>query len=177
MWDDNDGQEFYISSNGVTLVWNYVTDTWYRYDGLDAVIMCNFQGDVIIGTSGGKIFRLTYDKQTDDGIPIKAEWESGSMSFGASNMRKYSSMMWVSLKPVEGTSVDVCVETDRKNTFRDKIVSSDKAKVPGQPFSVRSKIKAKKFVFYKLLLSVDKKMPAVTITNVDFRVRQTGYSK
>ena len=177
MWDDNDGQEFYISGNGVTLVWNYVTDTWYRYDGLDAVIMCNFQGDVIIGTNGGKIFRLTYDKQTDDGIPIKAEWESGSMSFGASNMRKYSSMMWVSLKPVDGTSVDVCVETDRKNTFRDKIVSSDKAKVPGQPFSVRSKIKAKKFVFYKLLLSVDKKMPAVTITNVDFRVRQTGYSK
>lgn len=177
MWDDNDGQEFYISGNGVTLVWNYVTDTWYRYEGLDAVIMCNFLGDVIVGTSGGKIYRLTYDKETDDGVTVKAEWESGSMDFGASNMRKYSSMMWIGLKPVPGTSVDVCVETDRKNTFREKIVSSEKAKVPGQPFSVRSKIKAKKFVFYKLLLSVSKKMPAVTITNVDFRVRQTGYSK
>lgn len=177
MWDDNDGQEFYISGNGVTLVWNYVTDTWYRYNGLDAVMMCNFQGDVIIGTSGGKIFRLTYDRNTDDGIPVRAEWESGSMSFGASNMRKYSSMMWIGLKPIKGSSVDVCVMTDRKNTFREKIVSADKAKVPGQPFPVRSKIKAKKFTFYKLLLSVDKGMPAVTITNVDFRVRQTGYSK
>lgn len=177
MWDDDDGQEFYISGNGVTLVWNYVTDTWYRYSGLDAAIMCNFQGDVIVGTNGGKIFRLTYDRDTDDGVMITAEWESGSMDFGASNMRKYSSMMWVSLKPVAGTSVDVCVVTDRKNTFKEKIISSEKAKVPGQPFSVRSKIKAKKFVFYKLLLSVDTKMPAVTITNVDFRVRQTGYSK
>ena len=177
MWDDNDGQEFYISGNGVTLVWNYVTDTWYRYEGLDAVIMCNFLGDVIIGTSGGKIYRLAYDKETDDGITVKAEWESGSMDFGASNMRKYSSMMWIGLKPVPGTSVDVCVETDRKNTFREKIVSSEKAKVPGQPFPVRSKIKAKKFTYYKLLLSVDTKMPAVTVTNVDFRVRQTGYSK
>ena len=177
MWDDNDGQEFYISGNGVTLVWNYVTDCWYRYKGLDAVIMCNFHGDVIVGRSDGKIFRLTYDKETDDGILIDAEWESGSMDFGASNMRKYSSMMWIGLKPVAGASVDVCVVTDRKNTFREKIVSADKAKVPGQPFPVRSKIKAKKFTFYKLLLSVDRKMPAVTITNVDFRVRQTGYSK
>ncbi len=177
MWDDNDGQEFYISGNGVTLVWNYVTDTWYRYEGLDAVIMCNFRGDVIVGTSGGKIFRLTYDKQTDDGTPIEAEWESGSMDFGASNMRKYSSMMWIGLKPLKGASVNVCVITDRKNTFREKVVYADKAKIPGQPFTVRSKIKAKKFVFYKLLLSIDGIMPAPTITNVDFRVRQTGYSK
>ena len=177
MWDDNDGQEFYISDNGVTLVWNYATDSWYRYDGLNAAIMCNFQGDVIVGTTDGRVYRLTYDKDTDDGTPIKADWESGSMDFGASNMRKYSSMMWLGLKPDAGASVDVCVITDRKNTFKDKIVSADKAKVPGQPFAVRSKIKAKKFVFYKLLLSVSKKMPAVTITNVDFRVRQTGYSK
>jgi len=86
-------------------------------------------------------------------------------------------MLWVGLKPEEGTSVDVCVETDRKNTFREKIVSSTKAKVPGEPFAVRSKIKAKKFVYYRLLLSVDEIMPAVTVTNVDFRVRQTGYAK
>ena len=177
MWDDDDGQEFYISGNGVTLVWNYVTDSWYRYDGLDAVIMCNFQGDVIVGTSDGKVMRLTYEKDTDDGRPIKAIWESGAMDFGASNMRKYSSMMWISLKPVAGSSVDVCVVTDRKNTFKDKIASADKAKVQGEPFPIRSKIKAKKFTYYTLQLSVNKKMPAVTITNVDFRVRQTGYSK
>lgn len=177
MWDDNDGQEFYISGNGLTIVWNYVTDSWYRYEGLDAVIMCNFRGDVIVGTSDGKIMRLTYDKDTDDGNVIQAEWESGAMDFGASNMRKYSSMMWISLKPETGASIDVCVETDRKDTFKDKIVSADKAKVKGQAFPVRSKIKAKKFTYYRLMLSVDRKMPAVTVTNVDFRVRQTGYSK
>lgn len=177
MWDDNDGQEFYLSSNGITLVWNYVVDCWYRYNGLDAVIMCNFKGDVIFGTSDGRIFRLTYDRDTDDGTRIDAYWESGAMDFGASNMRKYSSMMWIGLKPEAGASVKVTVVTDRKNTFREKIVSADKAKVAGQPFPVRSKIKAKKFTYYKLILYVDEKIPAVTITNVDFRVRQTGYSK
>lgn len=177
MWDDNDGQEFYISGNGVTLVWNYVTDTWYRYEGLDAVIMCNFQGDVIVGTSGGKIFRLTYLKDTDDGIPIEAEWVSGAMDFGAPSYRKYSDAMWVGMKPVDGTSVNVTVITDRKDTFKDKVVSSSKAKVGGQPFMVKTKIKAKKFVFYRIVLSVDKIMRPAIVTNLEIRGRITGDAK
>lgn len=177
MWDDNDNQEFYISGNGITLVWNYVVDAWYRYEGLNAVKMCNYQGEVYIGTSEGRILKLSDSENGDEGYPILAEWESGAMDFGASHMRKYSSMLWLGLKPEKGTSVDVCVITDRKNTFKDKIVSSEKAKVKGEPFMTRSKIKAKKFVFYRLLLSVNEKMPAVTVTNVDFRVRQTGYAK
>ena len=177
MWDDNDGQEFYISGNGVTLVWNYVTDTWYRYEGLDAVMMCNFQGDVIIGTSGGKIFRLTYLKDTDDGLTIHANWVSGAMDFGAPSYRKFSDALWVGLKPVDGTSVNITVITDRKNTFKDKVVSSNRAKVAGQPFMVKTKIKAKKFVFYRIALTVDTKMGPVIVTNIETRARITGDAK
>lgn len=177
MWDDNDGQEFYISGNGVTLVWNYVTDTWYRYEGLDAVMMCNFQGDVIIGTSGGKIFRLTYDRDTDDGIPVRAVWESGAMDFGTPSSRKYSDAMWVGMKPADGTSVNVTVITDRKDTFKDKVVSSDRAKVHGQPFMKKTKIKAKKFVYYRLVLTIDKMMGATVVTSVETRARVTGDAK
>jgi hypothetical protein len=177
MWDDNDGQEFYISGNGVTLVWNYVTDTWYRYEGLDAVMMCNFQGDVIIGTSGGKIFRLTYMKDTDDGVPVRAVWESGAMDFGAPSYRKYSDAMWVGLKPVDGTSVNITVITDRKDTFKDKVVSSSRAKVNGQPFMVKTKIKAKKFVYYRIVLTIDRKMGATVVTDLETRARITGDAK
>jgi hypothetical protein len=177
MWDDNDGQEFYLSQNKVTLVWNYATDTWYRYEGIDAVCMCNFHGEVIYGTSEGLLARITYNAAGDMGHPILARWISGAIDFGAANMRKYSSSMWVGLKPEEGTSVNVELITDRKNTFKEKIVSSEKAKVRGQPFMVKTKLKAKKFVFYRLLLTVDDKQPAVTVTDVEFRVRQTGYAK
>ena len=177
MWDDNDGQEFYLSENKVTLVWNYVADAWYRYEGIDAVCMCNFRGEVIYGTSDGLIAKLTYDSMGDMGYPVKAEWISGAIDFGAANMRKYSSSIWLGLKPEQGTSVDVKLITDRKDTFKEKVVSSEKAKVAGQPFSVKTKLKAKKFVFYRLLLSVDDKQRAVTVTDVEFRVRQTGYAK
>lgn len=177
MWDDNDGQEFYLSDNRVTLVWNYAVDAWYRYEGIDAACMCNFNGEVIYGTTDGLIARLTYDVRGDLGYPVKAEWISGAIDFGAANMRKYSSSMWVGLKPEAGTSVDVCVITDRKDTFKEKIVSSEKAKVAGQPFMTKTKLKAKKFVFYRLQLTVEDKQPAVTVTDVEFLVRQTGYAK
>jgi hypothetical protein len=177
MWDDDDHQEFYITQDGKALVWNYAADAWYRYEDFDATAMCNFHGDLFIGSSQGKIWLVSEDAIGDEGAVIHAVWESGAMDFGADYIRKYAAMLWVGLKPTEGSSVDVCVETDRKNTFSQKNVTAEKAKVDGQPFMVKTKIKAKKFEYYRLILSVDKKMPAVTVTNVDIRVRQTGYAK
>lgn len=177
MCDDNDGQELYIGSNGVMLIWNYAADAWYRYEGIDARRIIEFYGEIYIGSTEGKIVRLSYDVDTDYGYPIVATWESGAMDFGMDYERKYSSMMWVGLKPEDGTSVDVTVITDKKNTFREKVISAEKAKVDGEPFMVRTKIKAKKFEYYRLVLSVNEKMPAVTVNNIDFRVRYTGYAK
>lgn len=177
MWDDNDNQEFYLCWNGIALVWNYATDTWYRYENFDVTVMCSFHGEVVFGTSKGLVTRVTPEANTDMGEPIHAEWVSGALDFNAANMRKYSSALWVGLKPADGTSVNVCVQTDRKNTFKDKVVSSDKAKVEGESFMVKTKIKAKKFVFYRLMLEVDDYQPAVTVTDIEIRVRQTGYAK
>ena len=187
MYDDNDHQEFYVVYDGKALVLNYATDTWYEYDNFDAVCMCNYEGELYIGTSDGRILKLTdeaegdwvYDSEndTDGETAIEAEWESGNMDFGADYMRKYAAMLWVGLKPESGTSVDVCVETDRKNTFREKTVSSEKAKISGEPFPTKIKIKAKKFTYYRLLLNQKELAPPVTVLNIDFRVRQTGYAK
>lgn len=177
MWDDNDNQEFYLCWNGIALVWNYATDTWYRYENFDVTVMCSFHGEVVFGTSKGLVTRVTPEANTDMGEPIHAEWVSGALDFNAANMRKYSSALWVGLKPADGTSVNVCVQTDRKNTFKDKAVSSDKAKVAGESFMVKAKIKAKKFVFYRLMLEADDYQPAVTVTDIEIRVRQTGYAK
>lgn len=193
MWDDNGNQEFYIGgiseeADGDTihavLVWNYATDTWYKYTGFDVRCFASLNGEVFFGTSSGDVKRITYDAKGDDGEPIEATWVSGAIDFGSDYMRKYSSMMWIGLKPEAGTSVDISVITDRKDTFRDKVVSSEKAKIPGEPFPTKAKIKAKKFTFYHLVLESAKDsighailQPAVTVTNVDFRVRMTGYAK
>lgn len=177
MWDDNDNHEFYVVQGGTAVVLNYTVNAWYVYDNFDAVRMCNYHGMLYLGTSTGKVLRLTEDSMGDEGHIIHAKWKSGATDFGAGHMRKFSSMLWVGLKPMTGTSVDITLLTDRKDTFREKVASSTKAKVAGEPFMTRIKLKAKKFVFYHLIFEVDTKQPPVTITNVDFRVRITGYAK
>lgn len=177
MWDDNDHQEFYLCGENMALVWNYSRDCWYRYENFDATAICSFHGDLYIGSHDGKIRRMSDYVVGDDGIEIVADWESGAIDFGAAYSRKYSAALWIGMKPIEGTSVNVTVETDRKNTFHEKVVASTKAKVLGQPFMARSKIKAKKFVFYRLILRVNKRMLPTTITNVEIRVRMTSDAK
>lgn len=177
MWDDNDHQEFYLCGDRMALVWNYAVDAWYRYENFDATAICTFHGDLYLGSHDGKIRRLSDYVVGDDGIEIVADWESGAIDFGAAYSRKYSAALWVGLKPIDGTSVDVTVETDRKNTFRERVISSSKAKIPGQPFMVKTKLKAKKFVYYRLILKVDSKMLPVTVTNVEIRVRMTSDAK
>ena len=177
MWDDNDSQEFYMCGDNMALVWNYATDAWYRYENFDCSAICSFHGELYIGTHDGKVRRMSDYVMGDDGRILEAVWESGAMDFGAAYSRKYSAAVWVGLKPIKGTSVDVTVITDRKNTFQEKVVVSDKAKIPGEPFMTKVKLKAKKFVFYHLKLSVDTRMPPVTVTNVEIRVRMTSDAK
>jgi len=176
-WDDNDGQEYYISENGITLVYNYAQDVWYRYEGISPACMCNLHGELYIGTADGKVLWLTYEAAGDEGELVRATWRSGAMDFGANNMRKFSSMLWVGIKPEEGTSVDVTLMTDRKDTFRTKAVPSDRARVDGAPFMTRIKLKAKKFVYYYIGLGQLEKQPAATVTDVAIRVRTTGYAR
>jgi len=177
LWDDNDSQEFYLLGDNKALVWNYAADAWYRYEDLDASCICSFHGDLYLGSNDGRIRRFSDSIVGDEGRAIYATWKSGAIDFGAAYSRKYSAALWLGLKPIEGTSVNVTVETDRKNTFLEKVVSSEKAKVAGQPFMVKTKLKAKKFVFYRLILNVREKMLPVTVTNAEIRVRMTSDAK
>ena len=177
MWDDNDHQELYISNKlNKSLVWNYGKDVWYEYD-IGPYAFINFHGTLYFCAGAGFLYEFDEDAESDDGEPIKAEWVSGAMDFGVDYSRKYSSMLWVGLKAEEGTSVDVTVRTDRKDTFKEKVVPSTKAKVAGEPFMVKTKIKAKKFIYYRLILESNEIAPPVTVTTADIRVRMTGYAK
>lgn len=177
MWDDNDHQELYISNQvDRSLVWNYAQDVWYEYD-IGPYAFINFRGTLYLCAGSAFFYEFDEDAYSDNGEVIKAELMSGAMDFGVDYGRKYSSMLWVGLKPADGTSVEVTVQTDRKNTFKDKIVPSYKAKIPGEPFMVKTKIKAKKFVYYRLILKCEELSLPVTVTAAEIRVRMTGYAK
>jgi hypothetical protein len=123
--------------------------------------------------------------------PIDAYWESGSMDFGADYRRKYSSMMWVSVKPQTNSYVEITLITDRKSEFAEKAVSTG-VNIGGflawdfsnfsfssniQPQVKKIRLKAKKFGYYRLIFKSDTVDTTATVLGIDIRVRQTGYIK
>lgn len=189
-WDDNDNQEYYIlSGDGRALVHNYAADAWYLYTDFDATCLVSFKGQLYAGDSQGRVNSVSYENRTDNGTKIESYWESGSEAFGQDYMRKYSAMLWVGIKPEPHGEVFVTVQTDRKSVHTQKIVSSSLAvfdpadfrrwsfNTNRKPHMNRLKIKAKKFVFYKLIFYTESINTTVTILSADMRVRFTGYAK
>lgn len=188
-YDDNDNQEYYICWNGKALVNNYAADAWYNYSDFDVSCMVSLSGKTYIGSTDGKLKNLDYEWLSDDGEAIDAYWESGAMSFGQDYMRKYSALLWIGIKPESNSEVSVTVQTDRQSTMSEKVVESTLAtfgkanfgrwsfSVNRKPHMTRLKIKAKKFVFYKLIFKTSSADTTVTVTSADIRVRFTGAAK
>ena len=188
-YDDNWGQEYYICQGGRALVHNYAADAWYYYEDFDAVCMANFRGELLYGTSDGKMMHFSTDYLNNDGRAIDAYWESGSMSFGQDFQRKYSAMIWVGVKPESSAEVTVTAQTDRSSSYTEKLITSSLASFAHvnfvkwsfatnrKPQMSRLKIKAKKFVFYKLIFRSNTPDATATILAADIRVRFTGDAK
>lgn len=188
-WDDNDSQEYYICCRDKALVHNYAADAWYLYTDFPVRCMTNYRGQLFCGDANGRLSSVSYANRTDHGEVIRSYWESGSEAFDREFMRKYSAMLWLGIKPELHGEVTVTVQTDRKSRYTEKVVSSSLAtfeqadfrkwsfNTNRKPHMTRSKIKAKKFVYYKLILESESASTTATILNADIRVRYTGYAK
>lgn len=197
-YDDNDNQEYYICFDKMALVHNYAVDAWYYYDNFDVVCMVNFQGELYAGDSQGRFNLVSRTNRTDNGEEITAYWESGSEAFGKEFMRKYSSTIWVTLKPENRSRVVVTAVTDRNGnleedvlapplteytiaaslaTFSDADFRAWSFNTSRVPKIFRSKLKAKKFVYYKLIFKQDGTDTTATIVSADIKIRFTGQAR
>ena len=188
-FDDNDAQEYYICYDGKALIYNYAADAWSYYTQFPVSCMTFLQKELFIGSPDGKLKRVSYEYLNDDGQAIDAYWESGSLGFGKDFMRKYAAMLWIGIKPESNSEVWVTVQTDRNSKLQEKVVESALATFTKanfarwsfdtnrKPHMTRLKIKAKKFVFYKLIFESSSADTRATILVADIRVRMTGYAK
>jgi hypothetical protein len=121
--------------------------------------------------------------------PIRAVWESGFMSFGADFQRKYSSYLYVSMLPENNSRVTVTAVTDRRDTYMEKHVNSGIINWENINFNLwtfetravpkikKTKLKVKKFVYYKLIFKVDEDRARATILGFDQNVRYGSMAK
>lgn len=175
-YDDNLNSEYYIiDDKGNCLVHNYRADAWYYYTGLNARLVTAIDGVLWIGTRDGMILMMSDTKFSDMGKPIDCYWESGSLDFGASNMRKYSALMWVGLKAEQHNKVTVTAKTERSIENTEIEVEPDYENF--MPRITRCKVKVKKFVFYKLCFMSNDASATVTVVDTEIKVRYTAQAK
>ena len=171
---DKYAHEYYvIGADGTALVHGIEPDAWYVYTNLAATCLINYKDELYYGTSDGQLRHFSDEYFSDEGEPIDAYWESGSMPFDREFKRKYSAMLWVGIKPEDHGYLAVTAETDRSSDFAEHSFSTGDA--AGVPEMNRIKLKAKKFTYYKLKLSNNTADTTATVVSVDLRVRGAGY--
>lgn len=188
-FDDEQKQEYYLCCGEEAVVYNYGNDTWYYYDHFPVRCMVSINGEIYFGTPSGAVMHLSREYKNDDLEPIEARWESGNMDFERDWKRKYTSNIWVAIKPESQSRVNVTVQSNRKSDYVEKTVSYGLASffnanfahwsfnTSKRPQVQRVRIKVKKFTFYKLIFSSTSASAAATVLGVDFQVRYTGNVK
>lgn len=185
-YDDNERKEWYCICGERAAVWNYGLNVWYLYDRFGVREMFA-AGGTLYGARGSRLVEISSEYRSDCGMAFSARWESGNMHFGADYMRKYSAMLWLGVQPTYSGALTVTITTDRKADFSKKIVYRNVStfehanfahwtfNTSHRPYMTRLKLKAKKFTYYKLILTNDDADTAATVTSADVRVRYTGY--
>ena len=188
-FDDEGQQEYWIVCGESALLHNYANDTWYYYQGLPMACLERVGGELYFGTEDGRVAHFSRRYRNDDLAPIDAYWESGSLDFDLDWKRKYSSALWVGIKPESQGRVTVTAQSNRKSEYERKEISSGMASFANTSFAhwsfgtnrkpqvKRVRMKVKKFTFYKLIFSSCSTSAACTVISADIQVRYTGNVK
>ncbi len=157
---DSRRREYYCVYNGVAVVQNTQNDTWYIYTNFPATIMAEHEGKLLFGTADGLIYRVDESALTDNGELIDAFWESGSLDFGKPNELKYTPTVWVSAEPENGSEITSEIITDSGDTAKAVMKFSPAASMAR---TIRARLKARKFAYYKLRLEAKENSPHATV--------------
>lgn len=168
---DKLSHEYYAVCGGTALVHNAESDAWYVYTDFPAVCFVSYRDELYFGTADGWLRRVSRDYRSDNGAPIDALWESGSLSFDRDYIRKYSLMLWVGMKPEEGAEITAGVETEREEK-RTAVITPGSAGT--KPKMTRLKIKASKFTYYRLSFQSRSAETTATIVSTDIDARFTS---
>ncbi|WP_206460425.1 hypothetical protein [Anaerovorax sp. IOR16] len=163
-WDDRG--VYILAVDKRVWMYNYRVDAWYALDLPDTPTCFTIvEKDLYFGTTNGEIMKFNESLGTYNGKPIEAQWEMGFYNFGAEWLRKFIGRMFVAIKPLAQTHIDLSYETDKSNqseVYTAKYSLSNFAtwnfatfsfatNYSPQPF--KFKIRAKKIDYFKLKIT------------------------
>lgn len=182
-------QDYYIVWGDRAVIYNYTSDTWFVYSAFPAAAFVMVGNEMYIGTASGKFCHVSRDYKSDNGAAIDCYWRSGSIDFSREWQRKFSTTLWISIKPESNARVTVTAQSDRKSGYLETVVASSLATFAAANFVhwsfstnrraqvIRVRLKVKKFALYQLIFQDASNDATCTILSTDFRVAYTGNVK
>jgi len=193
--DYEDLKEYWLAIDRVVYIYNYRNNTWYKFElAHKPTCFIVIDKDLHFGTEDGYIMRFGEDSignilTTDDGEPIHKVWEMHFYDFQAEHLRKYLNRIWVSIQPGAKEEIDLSWQTNRDSSrrkYRVEYKLMDYSNVDYGDWSYltyynpqpeRLKIKAKKFVYFKLILENTSITATATVLSINLQTRMGGESK
>lgn len=177
-------KEYWLAIGNKIWIYNYRLDAWYKFQlAHTPTCFIVINDELYFGTTGGQIMKFDSTLKTDNGTAITATWEMSFYDFDSEWLRKFLTEMWISLKPETKTSVEITYQTDRVAdsdvytaiynlaTFENADFSDWSFLVNYNPQPFRFKIKAKKFVYFKLILTNSDVDELLTVLSINLPVR------
>jgi hypothetical protein len=182
--------EYWMAFGKVVYIFNYRLDVWYQFQLHDNVTSFLIADDELyFGTDAGQIMKFESGLKTDNETAISSYWEMGFFDFQAEWLQKFLNEMWISLKPEYRSSLDITFQTDRvalaktftavynMSVFDDVDFGDYSFLVNYNPQPFRFKIKAKKFVYFKLILTNIELNDTLTILSINLAARYGSKSR
>jgi hypothetical protein len=182
-------QDYYIVYDGTAVIHNYTEDAWFIYTNFPATAFTMIGNEMYICTDTGLFCRVSREYMSDNGSAIDCYWCSGSMAFQQEWKYKYSTMLWVGIKPESNARVTVTAQSDRRAGNTSKIVASSLSTFDNLNFAhfsfgtnrrarvYRERIKIKKFALYHLVFENNSANSRCTILETDIMVAYNGNVK
>lgn len=177
-------KEYWLAVGNKVWVYNYRLDVWYKYLLTDTpTCFYVINDDLHFGTDAGQIMKFDSAKRSDNGTAFRRLWQMNFYDFEVEYLRKFMNEMWLSLKPEDKTSVTFTYQTDRvgkSGTFEGSIRLATFTNVDFSDFGLfvnynpqpfRFKIKAKKFVYFKLIFDDTESDELATILSINLPIR------
>lgn len=177
-------KEYWLAIGSKVWVYNYRLDVWYPFLLTDTpTCFYIINDDLHFGTNAGQIMKFDSTLRSDNGVAFQRLWQMNFYDFEAEWVRKFMNEMWMSLKPEAKTSVSFTYQTDREAssdtftanyslaTFVDADFGDWSFLVNYNPQPFRFKIKAKKFVYFKLIFDDTESDELATILSINLPIR------
>ena len=181
--------EYWFLWNRNAVILNYSNNTWYYYTNMPFSQMVEAEDQTYGITEDGKIKKLSREFRNDDTAEIDAYAATGSMDFDRDWLLKYSSLIFVAMKPEVGSRITVTVESNRRSDYVEKLVAYSfitfshadfnhwSFRTNRKPQVERVKMKVKKAIFYKLIFKSKSASATATVLETDIQLRYAGNVK